>query len=98
MSDKDRISKSDLSFVSLLARADRQSVVESLLAGNDSGCFTTEMYRQAKIGQHKRIGPEARFPEKVITPERCRGHLQSLPDVVREVAPDEWQYIADKRT
>lgn len=81
-------------FVAAFARADRQATVESLLAGNDSGCFTTEMYRRAKVGTYERIGPTAKYAGQCITVELCRTHLRSMPDLVREVAPDEWQYIA----
>lgn len=90
---ENKIPQSDLGFVAALARADRQAVVESLLAGNDSGCFTTEMYRQAKHGQYKRVAPWATRAPEIVTVELCRTHLLSMPDLVREVAPDEWQFI-----
>jgi hypothetical protein len=78
----------------------RVDAAEALLAGNDTGCFTTEQYRQAFLRRiYRNAGPEemarvARFKDET-QPGWGRRYLEWLRDavrMVREVRPDVWSY------
>lgn len=74
-------------FFGSLALAMRASIARGLLAGNDTGCFSTEQYATA---YHRRHPVGDLTPEQLwhyVTPE---SHLKSIPNVVREVAPGVW--------
>ncbi len=94
----DDLSPCDAALVGSIARAFRQGTVEALLAGNDTGCFTTEQYAAEYIRQdHCSLGdsPERRVREKDwwVKHHLAEKHLRSLPDLVREVKPGVWAAI-----
>lgn len=77
----------------------RLGVVRSLLAGNDTQCFTTQQYTDM---YHKRCHSNKDWEIMKEMPgiladwesgRVSRNHLESLSDVVREVKPNVWAPI-----
>jgi hypothetical protein len=93
--DDDGFDAEDWALIGLMARAARAEVARSLLAGNDTGCFSTEQYRVA----YERKNLAHLFePDKLpllwsaLGPD---GHLRSIPGEVREVSPGVWASAKD---
>lgn len=78
-----------------LALKYRREAVNSLLIGNDTGCFTTEQYRVRFIElENKRFTLSKQLTldayDKVFGPDWAWDWLESIPETVREVLPDVW--------
>jgi hypothetical protein len=75
----------------LLALDIRKRVAKSLLAGNDTGCFTTEQYKTHYCNTAWKTAPPTvvRWQTNAGT---CLAveHLRSIPETVREVSPGVW--------
>lgn len=67
-----------------LSMLHRKKVVRALLYGNDCQCFTTEQYRM----MWKRLINKGK--QTFAWGDTARRHLQSVPELVREVSPDLW--------
>jgi hypothetical protein len=75
----------------------RRSIVRSLLAGNDSCCFTTEQYEKA---YEKTVNDMCKTSAPVNwdwVPGGARMHLNST-ELVREVSPDVWTYVEEQQS
>lgn len=81
-----------------LGRYQRRKTVKALLAGNDTGCFTTDQYIDAYArlnwGKDEEAGRRClRWPmdggEMLAVV-----HLRDLPKLVREVSPGVWASVA----
>lgn len=84
----DGISESEITrYFALAAQAMRAEIACRLLAGNDTGCFSTEQYRQAYESRYPIAGVTSEQLWAYITPD---SHLRSIPQAVREVAPGIW--------
>lgn len=79
----------------LLALDTRAKVARSLLAGNDTGCFTTEQYKAAYEQQAWTIPNKLPW---VMEDGSCLAvsHLRSIPQVVREVSPGVWLSASER--
>ena len=78
-----------------MARRHAYEAVQSILAGNDTGCFTTDQYEAAWYRVEERHFPE-REPldlDRALGEGWGRTHLGWFPDLVQEVAPDVWSYV-----
>lgn len=78
-----------------LALKYRREAAESLLIGNDTGCFTTEQYRIRFIElENKRFNLSRQLTlgayDKIFGPNWTWDWLESIPETVREVSPDIW--------
>jgi hypothetical protein len=77
-----------------LFREVRMTVVNSLLAGNDTQCFTTQQYREAYCRQTHRRSREKDWIkdrlDEMFTDGLATKHLRGLSDAVTEVSPDVW--------
>ena len=77
----------------------RKEAIASLLAGNDTQCFTTQQYREAfcrrqmKNARDEEIKVMPAFYDRVIDPDWARMHLETLPKLVKEVKPDVWAAV-----
>ncbi len=67
----------------------RRKVVKSLLAGNDTCCFTVEQY----VTAWQQIVDKGKPPLPLGWPGLAVRHLGSLPHQVREVRPGVWAAI-----
>lgn len=67
-----------------LAMKMRRETVVSLMAGNDTGCFTTQQYldRYVRVAQRGEVG--------IMDLGLAEEHLRSLKRLVREVWPGVW--------
>ena len=75
----------DIDVIGLLAIGTRTDAAKACLAGNDTGCFTTEQYQQAYDRICKRdLGWPAGLAER---------HLRSIPNVVQEASPGIWRAV-----
>ena len=64
----------------------RREAVRKLLAGNDTGCFTLDAYREA----YRREWPSrAELPSIEV----AEMHLRGLFDMVKEVRPGVWAAV-----
>jgi hypothetical protein len=88
----DRLDPEDFAFCMMMAKTLRLGAAESLLAGNDVGCFSTEQYQKAYDRQAAKAGCPARLA--------CQWrlglvemHLRSIPELVREVRPGVWASV-----
>lgn len=79
----------DNAMLDLLARAARSGVIDALLAGNDTGCFTTEQYR-AEYSRKMFPHFDSDSLDLLWFHTKPESHLRSLPDLVREVSPGVW--------
>jgi hypothetical protein len=66
----------------------RAEVVRSLLAGNDTCCFTAEQYRQAYESKWRRAS-NSHYGCQPLSDELIAMHLRST-GLVREVSPGVW--------
>ena len=85
------------SLISQLAMSMRREAAQLLLAGNDLCCFTTAQYKAAYYRRENRTAEDAAYQaeiddrySRVIGKDWGRMHLESIPEVVREVKPDLW--------
>lgn len=92
--DDDRLDLADFALVSMMARAFRQGAVEKCLAGNDTGCFTTEQYQKAYDAEGDRTFSKTAPVVSRWSPGLAETHLRSMPDMVREVSPGVWGAVA----
>jgi hypothetical protein len=77
----------------IIARAFREGAVRRCLSGNDTGCFTVEDYMRAYDGTERRKKDIAECHGLTLSRELAVRHLQSLPDLVREVKPGTWSAV-----
>lgn len=76
------------SLIGKLAMMIRREVVDSLMEGNDTQCFTTDQYME-RYFQRERNGEEVDAYRRWWREENlARQHLQSLRCI--EVKPDVW--------
>jgi hypothetical protein len=72
----------------MYAMQKRREAVASLMAGNDTQCFTTEQYVDRYIEQDGRLEAEFRAGHRRLIRELASMHLRSVG--AREVKPDLW--------
>ena len=76
----------------------RREAAESLLVGNDMGCFSTEQYETAYVLRSRRgqvtvdVEYEKKSLSELIGMDWARQMLLSIPNTVKEVKPDIWTY------
>ncbi len=91
MTDDDGCSPENRRFAAWMQRLLRESAVKRLLAGNDTGCFTTEQYQRAYDAETAEV-----FKTGLVLPwpdGAAEKHLRSLADLIREVRPGVWSYL-----
>lgn len=77
----------DEELLRLIAMALTDEIVRELLAGNDTCCFTTQQYEQARIDKYQK---KYKIDVWDYAPEGwARRHLEMLRSL-REVKPDVW--------
>ncbi len=96
MSDEDEVdeplSPQDRSLINLICSAVRNGVVDNLMAGNDTQCFTTEQYHEAYL----KSTSDGDFVARYFTLETARMHLRTNRRV-REVKPGIWTWVEELR-
>jgi len=78
--------KEEIDFVvGFIAMSIRVAVVQKLLAGNDSCCFTTDQYKAA---YREHVGWDTCWTYK-----SAEAHLRSVSELVNEVRPGLWMAV-----
>ena len=96
MPDDDRLDPEDAAFVGMLCDLFRGDAAESLLVGNDTGCFTTEQYKRAyEERTWKRTLRGAAGEAMTWWDGIAEMHLRSIPHVVVEVSPGVWAGVGE---